>query len=233
MKSFLHLILITILFSCQNQHEQPALSSFNDSLCIEGERLAIDDFQQSKLRLFAEKITNEIYDSLLLSEYHIQTYDGSKRDDAILVCYVNAMDSLLYIKYKEDIRLSTHKRAQKIEYFNKTGISPEDIKVIDFGDRMQELYLITFLNIISKSDSSNRTRDIVKELLLKEGVSPKELELKPEIDTNGSVVTIHTNKPIKDSIKTMIVNEMNKNGWRAYFEIDGKRKNFILPDYYW
>lgn len=232
MKAITTSVFILTFISCQNKQEIKAPSAHYDSICNAAEKLAEDDFQKNKLRLFSERITGNIYDSLLLSDFGIKAYQGTKLDDAISTCYQKTMDSLLSKKFNQNVVLSAYRKSQMLEYINRAGISPENMEIIDLSDQMQVNYLGCFLNITTKKEATQETRNKIKQLLLNEGLNPNELGIKLEIDTNGYVVTIHSKKEISAGIKTLIIQEMNKNGAIGYLEIEGKRKNFILPVIY-
>jgi hypothetical protein len=222
-------VFISIFISCQNKQETKAPFTNYDSVCIAAEKLAEDDFQKKKLRLFAERISGNIYDSIMLSDFGIQTYEDTKQDDEISPCYQDAMDSLLLKKFNQNVVLSAYRKSQKLEYLHKTGVSPEDLAIIDLSDRMQEQYLMCFTNITSKKGISQETQSRIKQLLLNEGLNPNEIAIKLEIDTNGHVASIHSKKQINANTKSLILQELNKNGEIGYFEMEGKRKIFIFP----
>lgn len=221
------MILSTI--SCQNQQEVKYIILENDSLCILQEKKALVDFHKKKLKLSAENITGSIYDSLLFADFQIETYRESNRENFIMACYEKRMDSLLTSKYGQNITLDSFYKSHKIEYFNLTGTSPESLTVIDFGEPLVELHLIHFLRLNSNHSKYEGRRDSIKQLLMNAGLSPKNINLKFKVDTNGLVSAVYSNHPVESKLKKNIMDEMNRHGAIGIFEMDNKKKSFILP----
>jgi hypothetical protein len=205
--------------------------------CENGIKKARQEVQKGILGLYQygdRSICADVFDSLLAAKYELKIYSRGCVIAEGWKCYNDYMDSLIKIKFKGDIFRETYYESNKVGFYNHTGKDPDKLKLIDLTDRNQQNYLGCFLRYDTTISNQqwSEVRNNVKKIIKDEKVSKEGVPIKMEYDTNGLVRELYAHNKINLTTKAKIIDELNKYGSNIVFEMDGKKKNVMLPFFY-